>query len=128
MKRKIWQTLVIFTIIGSITYILSSCSKDDDVASATTYTIKWNFETSLISDVTAFEYAENGDKIGNHRIENLEKNGSYTFTASDKTAKVKVYFKIGSNARWVQNVFYLTAGKNTDIAVNDDTLVGAKEP
>lgn len=49
-----------------------------------------------------------------------------------KTEKVKVYVKMegGSQTtiRWVQQVYYLQKGKNIDITVNGETIIGTKEP
>ena len=104
----------------------ASCSSDDD--DETTYTLKWNFETYGVDDVTLFEYTGTGDKLGSHRVDNLTKNGSYKFTASEKTEKVKIYYEVGGSPRWIQQVFYLKSGSNTDIEVTEHSMVGRKEP
>ena len=130
MNKKLWLPLMSIMMVTMLSFGFLSCgSDDDDPTSSTTYTLKWTTETyGIIDDVTLFEYTGNGDKIGNHRIDNIEKNRSYKFTASDKTEKVKVYFKLGSSPRWVQQVYYLKLGSNTDIVVTDNTIIGSKEP
>ncbi len=113
--------MMVLTCVG-----ITSCSSDDD--STTTYSLKWSFSTSYIDDVTLFEYAENGDKVANHSVDNVVENGTYNFTASDRAAKVKVYFKMGSSPKWVQQVFYLKSGGNTIIEVTGQSIIGSKEP
>lgn len=127
MRKKVLFEVLCMVIIATTLFSMLSCSKSEDDL-PTTYTLKWNFETYGISNVTLFEYTDNGDKIANNTVDNLEKNGSYTFTADNKTVKVKIYFKMMSNVRWVQQVYYLEAGRNIDIVIQDDTKVGAKEP
>ena len=129
MNKKIIFNLLTLLIVAILNVGLLSCSKDDDdEVTPTTYTLKWNFETSYIDDVTLFEYSESGDKIANHRVSNLYKNGSYKFTAAEKAAKVKVYFEMGGSVRWVQQVYYLKKESNTDIDVTSTSLVGRSEP
>ena len=126
MKKSIFNLMAII-MIATMIVGLYSCSKDDD-NTPTTYTLKWNTETYGVDDVMCFEYTGGGDKIGNKTVDNITKNGTYKFTASEKAEKVKVYFEIGGSPRWIQQIFFLKAGTNTDIQVTDKTIVGRKEP
>ena len=37
-------------------------------------------------------------------------------------------YTIGGSPRWIQQIFFLKAGTNTDVEVTDKTIVGRKEP
>lgn len=121
--------LFLFALIASVVSF-ASCSSDDEVAD-TTYTLHWDTmgSGSLINiDVILFEYSESGDKIGSHSIDKVKDGDVKSFTAGPKTAKVKVYYEMNDKPKWVQTVFYLVKEKNTDITVDDHTIVGNKEP
>lgn len=113
-------------------FFLTSCSDDDDPAS-TSYTFNWELEDypSITTTVMLFEYNTEGEKVANNSIE-CHQGLSKVFNANEKTEKVKVYVKMegGSQAsiRWVQQVYYLQKGKNIDITVNGETIIGVKEP
>lgn len=126
MNKKQLLGLMTIMMVTLMSVSFASCSSDDD--DETTYTLKWNFETYGVDDVTLFEYTGTGDKLGSHRVDNLTKNGSYKFTASEKTEKVKIYYEVGGSPRWIQQVFYLKSGSNTDIEVTEHSMVGRKEP
>ena len=125
--KKYYFCMMMAMMVTMLSFSLLSCSSDDD-NDPTTYTLKWNTATYGVDDVTLFEYTGGGDKIGNHRVDNITKNGSYKFTASEKAEKIKIYFKIGSSPRWVQQVYFLKSGNNVDIEITDNTIVGSKEP
>ena len=131
MNKKSFYYLLTIMMVAMLGIGFTSCSNDDD-DDPTTYTLKWNTPTDGVENVMLFEYTENGDKIGNHSVDNLTQNGSYKYTASEKAIKVKIYFDavIGtlSSPRWVQQVYYLKSGTNTDIEVNGNTIIGRKEP
>ena len=126
MKKKYLLGLITIMMVTLMSVSFASCSNDDD--DETTYTLKWNVETYGVDDVTLFEYTGTGDKIGSHSVDNLTKNGSYKFTASERAEKVKVYFEIGGSPTWIQQVFYLKSGSNTDIEVTEHSMTGRKEP
>lgn len=135
MKRKIvlFATIILATLI-----LFGSCSKDDDVTSPTTYTFIYSAETlssSLTTNVTLFEYNSNGEVIAANTVSNCKKGTTQTFKASNKTVKVKVFIQIKATSSsnvlesdWMNNVFYLTAGQNTNIELNDHTFVTYLEP
>ena len=105
---------------------LSSCSKDEDDES--TYTFTWDTSSYMIDDVYLFEYSEAGDKIASNEVGSPSQGHKYKFTATSRAVKVKVYYEINGKPRWVQQVFYLEKGKNKDIVVNGESMVGSKEP
>lgn len=113
-------------------FLFTSCSDDDDPAS-TSYTFNWELEdySMITTNVILFEYSADGEKVANNTIE-CHQGLSKVFTANEKTEKVKVYVKMegGSQTtiRWVQQVYYLQKGKNIDITVNGETIIGTKEP
>lgn len=85
-------------------------------------------------DLMAFEYNEAGEKTGNNTITMATTGKSQTYTANDRSVKVKLYFKMYTNKssytehKWVQQVFYLEKGKTIEVALADNSLVGNKEP
>lgn len=78
------------------------------------------------------EYDVKGHIVANNTIESSICGKGYTFTANERTELVKVYLKIVTNSsdisRWVQQVYYLEKGKNTEIVIDGQTLVGPTEP
>lgn len=61
-------------------------------------------------------------------MENCKTGTKKTFEANEKAEKVKIHITMNSKSSWVQNVFYLEKGKNLDIVINGDVLIGNKEP
>ena len=122
MRRIIRFALLAFVFSAGICF--SSCSKDDDPA---TYTLKWQTSTLFIDDVILFEYTADNDVIANNKI-GKPSSTERRFTADSKAKKVKVYFEIDGSPRWVNQVYLLSPGDNTDIVVEDHTLIARKEP
>lgn len=134
MKRINFLFSAILAIV-----LLASCEKVPAPAPDTTYTINMmmsvNADAAVQIDLTAFEYNEAGEKIGNNTMERAVKGSSKKFTASKNTVKVKIYVKMyavnGSgvaNYQWVQQVYYLDEGKDNVIDIKDDTRIGKSEP
>ena len=122
---------ILFLLAIALPLVFASCSKDDE-PSLTTYTFNYELEDhSLITtEVILFEYSSEGEKVANTSID-CHNGLSKKITANDKSEKVKVYVKMqgGSTTsnKWVQQVFYLKKGNNTDITVNGETIIGTKE-
>ena len=82
----------------------------------------------------AFEYNDAGEKTGNHSITMATTGKSETYTANERSVKVKLYLKMYTDInsyteyKWVQQVFYLEKGKTIEVALADHSLVGNKEP
>ena len=78
------------------------------------------------------EYDVNGSCVANNSLDSPTRGKAYVFTANERSELVKVYLilKIQSNSlhRWVQQVYYLEQGKNIDISIDGQTLVGPSEP
>jgi len=117
--------------------LLVSCS--DDEPDSTTYTVNYTLDDSsgstiIYVDLTFFEYNETGEKIATNSMSKVKKGSTKTFTASERAEKVKVYMKMYaesvdvSSYKWVQTVFYLKKGKNTQIPIGNNTIVGNYEP
>lgn len=126
---------VLFLLAMLPLMLFTACSSDDE-PKQTTYTLKWNADissTSIVSvDVWLFEYNENGEIIGNSTINEIQSGYVESFVAKENSVKVKVQVRMSggtSNSNeWVQQVFYLQKEGNTDIAINDETIIGTKEP
>lgn len=134
MKRFITLLVLAAMIIG--------CQKDPNGGQETakcSYTVKMAMTnvstTSTVHyDLMAFEYNEAGEKTGNNTITMATTGESQTYTANDRSVKVKLYFKMYTDKssytehKWVQQVFYLEKGKTIEVALSDNSLVGNKEP
>ena len=91
-----------------------------------------------ITDYSVYlsEYDATGSCVANNSLDAPVQGKTYEFTANDRSEKVKVYMKVklqmGSSTsnwnRWVQQVYYLESGKNIDIVINGETIVGTSEP
>ena len=129
------KKLLLFCVMF-LPFIFSSCGGDDE-PNYTTYTVNYNLDdvSNVLVDLTLFEYNDAGESVATNSLSRAKKGTKQTFTASSRTTKVKVYIKMySSNSsispiyRWVQNVFYLENGKNTDINLNNNTIIGNYEP
>lgn len=125
---------LLLLLVIALPLVLASCSNSkDDEPSLTTYTFNYEFEGSslLTTNVILFEYSSEGEKVANTSID-CYKGLSQEITANDKSEKVKVYVKMQSGGtttnRWIQQVFYLKKGNNTNITLNGETIIGTKEP
>ncbi len=115
---------------------LSSCTKDNPDS---TYTVHFNVSSATADaavkcDVTVFEYTYAGEKVGQNTVDQMTVGTTRKFTANGMAVKVKVYIKMyipnvsSVSSRWVQQVYYLETGKNIDIALEDSTMLGSREP
>lgn len=126
----------IIFIIAIIGIIFSGCKKDDEPKKElpTTYTFKYNVNSisGITTDIVLFEYNDASERIGQNSINNIKKGNTKTFTANNKSIKVKVHVSASSSSSskkwWVQTVYYLNKGENNSIEVGDDTMVGTYEP
>ena len=131
-----------FLTLLAMAALLMGCQKDpggtQDTAKCS-YTVKMAMTgvttTSTVHyDLMAFEYNEAGEKTGNHTITMATTGKSETYTANERSVKVKLYFKMYTDKssytehKWVQQVFYLEKGKAIEVALMDSSLVGNKEP
>ena len=137
MKRIL--TLFVFTVLAAT---ITGCQKDSAGGGETakcSYTVKMamtNVSTSstVHYDLMAFEYNDAGEKTGNHTITMATTGKSETYTANERSVKVKLYLKMYTDInsyteyKWVQQVFYLEKGKTIEVALADHSLVGNKEP
>ena len=131
-----------FITLLAMAAIMIGCQKDPNGGQETakcSYTVKMamtNVSTTstVHDDLMAFEYNEAGEKTGNNTITMATTGKSQTYTANDRSVKVKLYFKMYTNKssytehKWVQQVFYLEKGKTIEVALADNSLVGNKEP
>ena len=119
---------IIYTTIAVLALFVSSCTKE------TTYTFTDKTEGNGSIKVTYFlyEYDSDGSTIAHHQINSLETGKVYEYTATSHAEKVKVKMKLeyggSSESLWVQQVYRLDKGKNTDIVVDGNTIVGKNEP
>ena len=121
MKKTLFLTLVSALAL----LISSSCSKQDRPVKETTYTFSI-FTSGL--EVYLSEHNIVGDRIHTTIIDNAEANVPYSFIAKDNTVKIKVYLKHTHWNKWVQQIYYLNEGKNIDIIITGDTIIGNYEP
>lgn len=114
-----------------------SCGKSSEGggSDATTYTLKNGLSPAkegVKVDFTIYECNSKGEKIANHKITDMGYGTSSTFTASAQAEKLKIYFKAYGNTvnyyYWVQQIFYLSKGKNTSITITNSTVTAETEP
>lgn len=131
----------IITLLA-IAFMLIGCQKDPNSGQDTakcSYTLKMAMTgvtttSNVHYDLMAFEYNDAGEKTGNNTITMVTTGKSQTYTANDRSVKVKLYFKMYMDKssytehKWVQQVFYLEKGKTIEVALSDNSLVGNKEP
>ena len=132
----------IFTLIAAIavTFGLVSCEKTPAPTPETTYTIKMAISsvtpTSDVKiDLTAFEYNDAGEKLASNTLYATTAGEAKTFTANERSVKIKVQMKMYSDNtsvppvyRWIQQVFYLEEGKNVVAEIGDSSRIGTSEP
>ncbi len=108
--------------------LVTGCKKE------TTYTLKWNTEgvSEITTDVLIMEFSSDNEIVKNNAISNIQYGNEYSYTADEMTEKCKIHltwsYQSWSTTRWVKQVFYLNKGENTEIIVNDNTIVGTTEP
>ena len=115
--KKLLFCLAIFAMAT-----LTSCKKE------TTYTFVDRSENTNGRLTILKEYDINGLCIANNSIETTIPYQNYNYIANERSELVKIYVSWGSTYRWVQQVYYLEKGKNTNIEINGYTIVGPAEP
>ena len=138
MKRII--SMIMLVAIAAMTL---GCQKDpgagEQQATQSKYTVTMAMTgvtaTSTVHyDLMAFEYNDAGEKTGNHSITLATTGRSETYTANERSIKVKLYYKMYTDKssytehKWVQQVFYLEKGKTIEVALANNSLVGNLEP
>lgn len=125
MKRL----LFIILAISLAAFMSFSCTKEKENAM---YTIVCNFDTAINTTIMVFECDDQGSKLANNVIDDAEEGQEYSFTAIPEATRVKVYYKQetfwGTTDKWVQQVFVLRDQENTEILLDDNMIVGNKEP
>lgn len=126
---KIWNNAIMLIMLFCVAVSFSSCSKDDDEAEKTySVTLKDMGTTSLVTiDLTMFEYNETDEIIGTNTWDSVKENEKKSFTSAPDAVKVKIYIKVGSSRKWVQQVFYLK-NNDTSIVIDGKTIIGNYEP
>lgn len=138
MKRI--YSLIALVALAAMTI---GCQKDPGAGEQQTAQCKYTVKMAMTNvtttssphfDLMAFEYNDAGEKTGNHTITLATTGKSETYTANERSVKVKLYFKMYTDKssytehKWVQQVFYLEKGKTIEVALADNSLVGNKEP
>ena len=134
MKKLKYLSLML--LCAAMVLSFSACSDDDDeVVNDTTYTFTYsalNPPDGFEIDITLFEYNADDERIGQKNVNDVRVGYSEQFVASPNAQKVKVYIETSygnqSNYDWVQQVYYLTPGSDTEINITGDIRVGKVEP
>ncbi len=119
------KKILMILVIG---VLMTSCKKE------TTYTLKWNAKgvSEITTDVIIMEFSTDNEVVKNNAISNIQNGSEYSYTADEMARKCKIYltwsYQGSSTTRWVKQVFYLKEGENTEIVVDDNTMVGTTEP
>ena len=124
-------------LLTAMFLMFSACSSDDEMEEVqdTTYTFTYtddNLPQKFTCDFTLFEYNDTGERVAQNHVKNCRKGTAMDFVANTNSQKVKAYFVITngtqSEGRWVQQVYYLEKGKNVEITVTSETIIGITEP
>lgn len=130
---------VVFAALALAALVLVGCSKEDP-RKDTTYTLSVTGMTvpdaskGQTWEYIIFEYSEQGEKVGQNSAFYTADPLIQKFTVkSEHAVKVKVYIDARANGKrvlsnWVQQVYYLKDGENTDINLDGSTIIGTKEP
>ena len=140
--KSLFKTIAALGLMASLAagcYYDPYAVENDSPKAKTTYTVKMSMTgvtstSSVHYDLMAFEYNDAGEKTGNHTITLATTGKSETYTANDRSVKVKLYIKMYSDKssytehHWIQQVFFLEKGGNIVVALQDSSLIGPKEP
>lgn len=130
---------VVFAALALAALVLVGCSKEDP-RKDTTYTLSVTGMTvpdaskGQTWEYIIFEYSEQGEKVGQNSAFYTADPLIQKFTVkSEHAVKVKVYIDARIKGKrvlseWVQQVYYLKEGENTDVSLGESTIVGTKEP
>lgn len=116
---------LIILAVAIMAVMLTACSEEEQ----STYTFK-NDSSSDGNSLTVYlkEYNDSGENIHTNTLTGITEGTSETYTAYDDAVKVKVYLKVNSVYRWIQQVYYLEIGGHITITLTDTTLIGNEEP
>lgn len=127
MKRLL--SIVLATIVAG--FALSSCDATDRNQEKS-YSVICNLNTSIRTSIIVFECDDTGTKFTSHTIDDVEEGKEYTYTSIPEATRIKIYYEqesvFGTTAKWVQQVFLLRDNENIEIFIDDNTIVGNKEP
>lgn len=125
----------LFLLLAFATLAFASCSKDEgEDPKPSTYEVYYDIPNidGITVTLTLFEYNASGESVATNTMSNCTSGTRRSFTANDKTTKVKVYNKFVAAGvtqyRWVQQVYYLNKGGNTNITISGTTMLGPSEP
>jgi hypothetical protein len=123
-KRKLISIIII--IILTTIVILFFINRE------TSYTFIDNVSSkdpnSLTMEFTLYEYTDSNEEVDSHTFKS--KRGLHKkFKANEQTKKIKVSFLLGGTFnRWIDKVYYIKKGSNTNIKVNGDDEIREDEP
>lgn len=132
--KNLFKLSLLFMAIS----FMVSCSRNEEeveVIKDTTYTFIYlasDVPEGIVLSITLFEYNDKDERIGQQSVKNVYNGFSDVFVANKNAQKVKVYLKTEyqdkSIYNWVQQVFYLESGSNTNIEITGETQIGKQEP
>ena len=135
---------LLLLLFAATVLLLSSCKKDESnsasgsISQTTTYNV-YVHDLSVPSGMTlecvVIEYNNQNERLETHRFNVYSQqiiNNHYT--ATNNSTKVKMGLNIRSTTSsqssylWVQKVYYLNKGGNTQVEVTGSSPVGPNEP
>ena len=115
-----------------------SCEKDDSARpQETTYSIIVSgiqVPEGMTVEILAIEYNSSNERLQTNRFNLVSVPMNKNYTANSRTEKIKVAMNLygtssGQSASlWVQQVFYLSKGKHTNINITGSSPTGQYEP
>lgn len=127
----------LFLLLTVFTFVISSCNKDDDINSPTTYTFAYKINNLPTIKISAglFEYDQYGRNIAVNKIDSCVTDSSYTYTASDHATMVKIHLIIKdrstnrTDSLWINDITWsLDNGKNTIFDAGNDLIKYEQPP
>ncbi|MCK9320040.1 hypothetical protein [Methanoculleus sp.] len=119
-------------LILAAAMLLVGCKKEEEPEKDATYSFVNNLSQYYYVDTYIMECAENGDVIKSYNIDRAITGKVYSYTAQKMTVKVKIFLDMTYGTReyhkWINQVFYLTKGDNTNIELNPDTILSTDKP
>ena len=120
------KTLLLLVL--ALPIVFTSCKKEKD----TTYTLSFSMPTDVPITVYILEYNKTGEIVKNNTVNVPGGVVTKEFTANKNAEKLKLQITFGSGSYaetyWVQQVYYLTIGKENFVSIVSSTLIGDKEP
>lgn len=135
------RKLRLMMLFALVAVLMIGCEKENtkprNGSSSTTYTVNVSgiqIPSGMALEILAVEYSASNDRLQVNRFNMTSSSMTKKYTANSRTEKVKIAFNASNPStgqtasRWVQQVFYLDKGTNTNISITGSSPTGTTEP